>query len=81
MYFDSRMEPPEPPQPTCPVCGERCDIIIKNINREVIGCDKCLTVQDAWEYLEETDECDEEPSDYDLEIGFDPYLGCYTEDC
>lgn len=54
MYFDSRMEPPEPPQPICPVCGAQCDIIIKNINGEVIGCDECLTVQDAWEYLEET---------------------------
>ena len=28
------------------------------------------------EYSEET-----EYDDSDLEIGFDPYLGCYTDDC
>lgn len=22
-----------------------------------------------------------EPDDADLEMGFDPYLGCYTDDC
>ena len=22
-----------------------------------------------------------EPSDDELEMGFDPYMGCYTEDC
>ena len=34
---------------------------------------------------EETEDPDEEygdePSDYDLEVGFDPYEGCYTFDC
>lgn len=25
-------------------------------------------------------ECDYEP-EYDLDCGFDPYMGCYTEDC
>lgn len=24
---------------------------------------------------------DYEPDDADLEMGFDPYLGCYTDDC
>ena len=24
---------------------------------------------------------DDEPDDIDLDIGFDPYLGCYTDDC
>lgn len=24
---------------------------------------------------------DYEPDDSDLEMGFDPYLGCYTDDC
>lgn len=23
----------------------------------------------------------DEPSDRDLEMGFDPYAGCYTDDC
>ena len=24
---------------------------------------------------------DDEPDDIDLDMGFDPYLGCYTDDC
>ena len=27
----------------------------------------------------ESDDYDEEP--YDLDMGFDPYMGCYTDDC
>lgn len=30
---------------------------------------------------EDYEEYDEEPCDYDLEVGFDPYEGCYTFDC
>ena len=33
-----------------------------------------------WEDLEDEEE-DEEPSDWDLEIGFDVYEGCYSWDC
>ena len=29
---------------------------------------------EAWVYSEEFDDCD-------YEVGFDPYLGCYTDDC
>lgn len=29
----------------------------------------------------EDEEYDEDPCDYDLEVGFDPYEGCYTFDC
>jgi len=32
--------------------------------------------EDEYDYDEDEDE-----EDYDLEIGFDPYMGCYTEDC
>ena len=53
MYFDSRMEPPEVPQPICPVCGRECEIIIKQPGGDVLGCNECLLVEDAWEYLEE----------------------------
>ena len=30
---------------------------------------------------DEYEEYDDEPCDYDLEVGFDPYEGCYTFDC
>lgn len=31
--------------------------------------------------IDEFYEKDLEPSDRDIEMGFDPYLGCYTDDC
>ena len=34
------------------------------------------------EIIASSDEfCDEESSDTNLECGFDPYMGCYTDDC
>lgn len=41
---------------------------------------------ETWEEWEEEEEDDAEweeveEDDDDLEIGFDPYLGCYTDDC
>ena len=37
------------------------------------------------DFLAECEDFDEEeypePDDTNLEMGFDPYLGCYTEDC
>lgn len=44
-------------------------------------------MQDLAEYLRGDYDCDEDPeSDYyedwdRYEVGFDPYLGCYTDDC
>ncbi len=37
----------------------------------------------ALECLEHADDCspDWEPTDIDDDCGFDPYLGCYTDDC
>lgn len=36
-----------------------------------------LECDEAAYYAEETDDYD----DCDYEVGFDPYLGCYTDDC
>lgn len=52
--------PPEYTVPVCPVCGEECDRIYRNKNREIIGCDNCIYEQDAWEWAEETKERDDE---------------------
>lgn len=44
-------------------------------------------MQDLAEFLRGDYDCDEEPlSDYyedwdNLECGFDPYMGCYSDDC
>ncbi len=37
-----------------------------------LDCDNCIK-------SEENDVI--EPSDDDFEMGFDPYMGCYTDDC
>lgn len=41
---------------------------------------KTTNIRDAWD---EEDDGYEEPPELlpDIEMGFDPYLGCYTDDC
>ena len=38
-------------EPVCPVCGEPCDSIYFDRNNDVVGCENCLTVRDAWELM------------------------------
>lgn len=33
------------------------------------------------EYWCGADEPEDYPEEYDCEMGFDPYMGCYTDDC
>lgn len=42
---------PEPPpdMPECPVCGCNCEIIYKNSEQHIVGCDCCITEYDASE--------------------------------
>ena len=40
-------------------------------------CPKC---QDSIFGTDEDEEC-EPPDDCDYEVGFDPYMGCFTDDC
>lgn len=39
----------EPAYPRCPVCGEECETIYKDRERDIVGCDNCLNSVDAWE--------------------------------
>ena len=50
---DYRIEPPAWDDfiPICPVCGEECDTVYLDIDDEVIGCDQCITLEDAYEQL------------------------------
>lgn len=51
--------------------------------REIIKtgiCPKCWDSMFSEEEEEEEEEEDYEP-DWDLDMGFDPYMGCYTDDC
>lgn len=42
----------EPTYPHCPVCGYECSDIYKNENGDIVGCDECIQVTDAWEVEE-----------------------------
>ena len=52
---DYRIEPPAWDDfiPICPVCGEECDTVNLDIDDEVVGCDLCITFEDAYDYLYE----------------------------
>ena len=40
------------------------------------GADDCLAQFDSYE-----DKNYDEPDDIDSDMGFDPYMGCFTDDC
>ena len=52
---DCRLDPPEADEfiPRCPVCGRECDTLYLASDREVFGCDRCVSLVDAYEYLYE----------------------------
>ena len=37
--------------------------------------------EDCWDAMFGGAEVDDPDEGYDLDAGFDPYMGCYTEDC
>ena len=45
--------------PVCPVCGAECDTVYLDMNDEIVGCDRCINMEDAYEYL-----YDEEVEEY-----------------
>lgn len=47
-HQDNPFPPDEPHRPRCPVCGDECTIIYKQGN-EALGCENCITQDDAWE--------------------------------
>lgn len=40
------MEPPD--GPVCPVCGQECEDVYFDRRGEIVGCDSCLRLRDAW---------------------------------
>ena len=65
----------------CPYCDQENICHIKDAVEE---CDDFGSYYESWEeyesYNEDEDE-DCEPDDSDLELGFNPYMGCYDNDC
>ena len=58
---DYHFEPPVPDEyiPYCPVCGEECDTVYVDLYDDIVGCDQCMNMEDAYEYL-----YDEEVEEY-----------------
>ena len=52
---DYRLEPPEAEEfiLRCPVCGKECDTVYLDLDGDVAGCEHCITLKDAYEYLYE----------------------------
>ena len=44
-------------------------------------CEEYFEEEYEWENWDENDYWEPEPDDGDLEMGFDPYAGCYSYDC
>lgn len=47
--------PPEQKQPICPVCGFDCNTIYTRLGI-VIGCDNCISAEDAYDWMEEQED-------------------------
>lgn len=46
----------EPETPICPNCGEEADTFYISADKEVLGCDNCISRRDAWEFVEEDED-------------------------
>ena len=53
---DYRLDPPEAKYPTCPLCNEEAEEFYFDIWGHIVGCDCCISTQDAVEYEEEKNE-------------------------
>ena len=39
----------EPPPPVCPICERECETFYtNNFTHEIVGCDNCITSDDAY---------------------------------
>ena len=50
---------------------------------DLLGQDACLVDGETGEVIESSDEDYDydEPADIDSDMGFDPYMGCFSDDC
>lgn len=47
--YEPRTEPEDYDVPICPIWGAECETIYKDCTGEIVGCDGCITIVDAWE--------------------------------
>ena len=48
---------------------------------DLLGETASLVDGETGEVIQYSDEWDDEPADIDNDMGFDPYMGCFTDDC
>lgn len=41
-----------PKEPICPICGSGCEVIYRDREREIVGCENCVKEIDAWDVPE-----------------------------
>lgn len=76
----------------CSTCGgevvefDTIDSYVDNTTVTLFKIGECDHCGNHYQYtlagyrdLEQT--CDDEPDDIDDDCGFDPYMGCFTDDC
>jgi len=62
--------------------AQNCFPYLDASEREILISGLCLKCQnDVFGSDDEEDDEDYEPADIDDDCGFDPYMGCFTDDC
>lgn len=47
---DYMLNPPDAIYPHCPVCGSECEHVYReNFTDNILGCENCISEEDAWE--------------------------------
>lgn len=59
--------------------AQNCFPYLAPFEREILISGLCLKCQDEVFGSDEDEDC--EPADIDDDCGFDPYMGCFTDDC
>ena len=51
--------PPYDPEPKCPICYRECETLFRQYDGvtrtkgDVLGCEHCITTENAWDFLAE----------------------------
>lgn len=62
--------------------AQNCFPYLDDSEREILISGLCFKCQDdVFESDDEEEDEDYEPADIDDDCGFDPYMGCFTDDC
>lgn len=61
--------------------AQNCFPYLDASEREILISGLCFKCQDEVFGSDEDEDGDCEPADIDDDCGFDPYMGCFTDDC